>query len=126
MGFELNKEKAADVLIWWVEGSDGSIDFREEEKVKEVLHDMNYSMKTYYEETLMYLSGLSTENLKQLVDDAIQYAGKNYSEHQKQKAVALLYAIAESNGSISEGQQEKIDRIKREFGTPDPEVWEEE
>ena len=42
--FELNKEKALDVLIWWVEGSDGSIDFQEEQKVKEVLNDINYSM----------------------------------------------------------------------------------
>jgi|GEM_PF-456857 hypothetical protein len=126
MAFEFNNEKALDVMIWWVEGSDGSIDFREEEKVEEVLSDMNYSMTTYYEETLMHIGGLSTDNLKELVDDSIRYGSRNYSKHEKEKTVALLYAIAESNGSISEGQQEKIDRIKREFGVGDLEAWEEE
>jgi hypothetical protein len=126
MAFELNKEKALDVMIWWVEGSDGSIDFHEEEAVERVLKDMNYSPETYYEETMMHIGGLSTDNLKKLVDEAISYGSEYYSEHDKQRAVALLHAVGESNGSISEGQQEKIDRIKREFGVGDLEAWEEE
>ncbi len=126
MAFELNGEKALDVLIWWVEGSDGSIDFYEEEAVEQILKDMNYSPKTYYEETMMYIGGLGTDKLKALVDDAIHYGSKHYSTHEKQKAVALLHAVAASNGSITEGEQEKIDRIKREFGVGDLETWEEE
>lgn len=126
MALELNGEKALDVMIWWVEGSDGSIDFYEEEAVENALEDMNYSPKTYYEETMMHIGGLGTDNLKKLVDDAIQYGSEHYSKHDKQKAVALLHAVAESNGKITEGQQEKIDRIKREFGVGDLEIWEKE
>src|SRR5680860_877358 len=104
MAFELDKEKALDVLIWWVEGSNGSIDYREKEAVEKVLEDMNYSMKTYYEDTLMHIGGISTDHLKELVEKAIRYANEHYSKHQKEKTVALLHAIAESNGKVTKGQ----------------------
>ena len=126
MAFELDNERALDVIIWWVGGSDGSIDYQEKEKVKEVLKDMQYSMQTYHQETIMHIGGLSTEKIDDLVDDAIAHASANFSEHEKKKVVALLYAVAESDGNISEGEQEKIDRIKREFGVDDLEIWEEE
>lgn len=116
MSFELNNEKATDVLIWWVEGSDGSIDYREEEAVKKALEDISYSLETFYEETLMHLGGLSTENLKELVERAIEWGRKNFDNHRKQRTIALLYVIAESNGEITEGQQEKIDKIQKAFG----------
>lgn len=126
MSFELNDEKALDVLIWWVEGSDGSIDFYEEEAVEKILKDMNYSPETYYEDTMMHISGLSTEKIDELVDDSIQHGRANYSKHEKEKVVALLYAVAESNGDITDGQQEKIDRIKQAFNIGDLDSWEEE
>lgn len=126
MAFELNKEKALDVLIWWIEGSDGSIDYREEETVKKALSDMNYSMETYYEDTLMHIGGLSNENLKKLVDRSIKYGKNNYSEHEKQKTIALLHAVAESNGHITDGQQEKIERLKKAFGVSGMKMFEEE
>jgi len=59
MSFELNNEKATDVLIWWVEGADGSIDYREEKAVGDVLEDVSYSLETFYQETMIYLGGLS-------------------------------------------------------------------
>lgn len=119
MPFELNNEKATDVLIWWVEGSDGSIDYREEEAVKQVLSDVSYSLETFYEETLMYLGGLSTENLNELVDKSIAWGKENFDKHRKQRTVALLYLVAEANGNLTSGQQEKIDRIKKAFGVED-------
>lgn len=116
MPFELNDEKATDVLIWWVEGADGSIDYREEEAVKNVLEDVNYSLETFYQETMLHLSGLSTENLKELVQKAINWGKENFDDHRKQRTVALLYVIAECNGKITDEQQEKIDSIKDAFG----------
>lgn len=116
MPFELNDEKATDVLIWWVEGADGSIDYREEEAVKNVLEDVNYSLETFYQETMLHLSGLSTENLKELVQKAINWGKENFDDHRKQRTVALLYVIAECNGKITDEQQEKIDSIKDTFG----------
>lgn len=126
MAFKLNEEKALDVLIWWVEGSDGSIDFYEEDAVEKVLKDMNYSPETYYEETRIHIAGLGTENIKKLVNESILYGSTHFSDHRKQQAIALLYAVAESNGDISEGQQEKIDKLKRAFGTGDPKAFEQE
>lgn len=121
MSFDLNNEKATDVLIWWVEGADGSIDYREEETVKKVLEDINYSLETFYQETLMHLGGLSNENLTDLVENAVQWGSEHFDEHRKQRTLALLYVIAECNGTITDEQQEKIDRVKEAFGVEEPE-----
>lgn len=115
MSFDFNNEKALDVLIWWVEGSDGSIEYEEDKKVKEVLSDMNYSKDIYYQDTLMYIGSLPTEKLSDLVDQAIVYGKEHFSAHDKKKVVALLYAIAQSSGKVKEGEQEKVDRVKHEF-----------
>lgn len=119
MPFKLNNEKATDVLIWWIEGSDGSIDYREEEAVKKVLKDVSYSLETFYQETLMHIGGLGTEQLKELVEKAINWGSEHFDDHRKQRTIALLYVIAESDGKITKGQQEKIDRIKNAFGVGD-------
>lgn len=119
MAFELTDEKATDVLIWWVEGADGSIDYREEKTVEKVLEDINYSLETFYEETMMYLGGLSTENLEKLVDRAIEWGSKNFDEYRKKRTVALLYAIAECNERVTDSESEKIDKIKEAFGIED-------
>jgi len=121
MSFELNNEKATDVLIWWVEGADGSIDYREEKAVGDVLEDVSYSLETFYQETMMYLGGLSNENLKKLVENAIEWGSQHFDEHRKKQTIALLYVIAECNGKITDEQQEKIDRIKESFGVEEPE-----
>lgn len=119
MSFELTDERATDVLIWWVAGADGSIDYREEKTVNKVLEDINYSLATYYEETMMHLGSLSTENLNKLVDRAIEWGRDNFDEYRKKRTVALLHVIAECNGEIKDREQKKIDRIKKAFGLKD-------
>lgn len=119
MSFELNDEKATDVLIWWVESADGSIDYREKEAVKKVLDGISYSLDTFYQETMMHIGALSNENIKKLIDDAIAWGKKHFDKHRKQVTLALLEVIAESDGKITDDQQEKIDRIRDEFGIED-------
>jgi len=116
MPFELNDEKATDVLIWWVEGADGSIDYREEQAVKRVLKDMNYSLKTFYQETLMHIGALSNEHMGELIDEAIQWGSEHFDDHRKKLTVALLETIASANGDITDSQREKLDRIEESFG----------
>lgn len=116
MPLELNDEKATDVLIWWVEGADGSIDYQEEQAVKRALSDMNYSLETYYQETLMHIGELSTEHMKDLVDKAIEWGAEHFDEHRKKLTMALLETIASANGDITSGQREKLDRIEEAFG----------
>lgn len=118
MAFELNKEKALDVLIWWVESTDGSIDYTEKQTVKEVLDEMNYSLETFYQETVLHIGALGTEELNVLIGKAIEWASKNYSIHEKKKALALLQVIADSDsdGEMSDEQREKLNKIRRAFG----------
>lgn len=116
MTFELNDEKATDVLIWWVEGADGTIDYREEQAVKRVLEDMNYSLETFYQEAVMHIGALSTENLKELIERAIEWGKTHFDDHRKELTLALLETIAASNGEITDSQREKLDRIEEEFG----------
>jgi hypothetical protein len=116
MSFELNNEKAMDVMIWWIESADGSIDYRENEAVKRVLADMNYNLDTFYEETLMHISGLSNENMQKLIENSIQWGSTHYDEHQKKHALALLGTIAASDGEVTNDQQDKLARIKKAFG----------
>lgn len=116
MAFQLTDEKAIDVLIWWVEGSDGSIDYFEEKAVKEVLKDIDYSPETYYQETLQHIGALGTDDLKDLVDKAIEWGSQNFDRHKKQVTLALLGVVAESNGAITDDQQEKLETIQQRFG----------
>ena len=115
MPLKLDNEKATDVLIWWVEGADGSIDYDEERAVKRALKDLNYSLETYYGETLLHIGALGTEKLKELVDKAIQWGAEHFDTHRKKRTVALLETIATANGAMSDEQREKIDAIKRAF-----------
>lgn len=118
MAFELNKEKTLDVLIWWIESTDGSIDYSEEQAVKEVLDQMNYSMETYHKETVLEIGAMGTEEIKELIDRAIEWGSKNYDEHRKKKAVALLKVIADhdGDGEMSDEQREKLNKVKQAFG----------
>lgn len=115
MPFELNDEKATDVLIWWVEGADGTIDYREEQAVKRVLEDMNYSLETFYQETVMHIGALSNENMKELIEKAIDWGKTHFDEHRKKLTLALLETIASANGDITDSQREKLDRIEDVF-----------
>ena len=121
MSFELNNEKATDVLIWWVQGADGSIVYREEKAVKDALKDVSYSLETFYQETMIYLGGLSNQYLRELVENAIEWGSQHFDEHRQQRTIALLYVIAECNRKITDEEQEKIDRIKESFGVEEPE-----
>lgn len=116
MSFELTDEKATDVLIWWIEGTDGSIDYREDEAVRRVLTDMNYSLETFYEDTMLHISGLSNEHMKELIDQSIEWGNRHFNESRKKLTLVLLGTIASSNGDITADQQEKLDLIKKEFG----------
>lgn len=119
MSFELDNEKAIDVLIWWVEGSDGSIDYAEEQAVKDILEDIDYSLETFYQETIQHIGALGNEELKELVEKAIGWGAENFDHHRKQVTLALLQVIAESDGKVTSGQQEKLDKIQERFGIED-------
>jgi hypothetical protein len=114
--FEFGPESVIDVLIYWVAGADGHIEYEENKSVKEALDTLSYSQEDYFHNTLTHINGLSTESIDKLIEDAVAWAGKNFDHHKKQSAIALLEFVAESDDKISPAEQEKIDRLRKEFG----------
>jgi uncharacterized tellurite resistance protein B-like protein len=114
--FEFGPESVVDVLIYWVAGADGHIEYEENKSVKEALDTLSYNQEDYFHDTLTYINGLSTESIDQLIEDAVSWAVKNFDHHKKESAVALLEFVAEADNKISVPEQEKIDRLRKEFG----------
>ncbi|HEX6983018.1 MAG TPA: hypothetical protein VF181_09675 [Balneolaceae bacterium] len=118
MAFELNKERTIGVLIWWIESTDGSIDYGEERAVQEVLDELDYSIKDYHQETVLHIGALGTDELEDLIQNAIEWGSNNFDEHTKKVTLALLRVIADhdGDGEMSDDQHSKLNKIKRAFG----------
>lgn len=114
MSLDLNNEKATGIIIWWIEGSDGAIAPEEEEAIEEKFDEMNYSVEEYRSETKMFISGLSTDRMEEVVDETIQWAAENFSEQRKQQTLELLKTISECDGKKG-NEQVKIYRIQEAF-----------
>ena len=113
--FSLTDETAIDVLIFWIESSDGAISYQEDQAVKRVLENMEYSMSTF-RETMSHIGALSTEGLEEVEEDAINYVKKNFSDEGKKLSYSLLEAIAGSDGKIQSDAQKKLTHLKKELG----------
>lgn len=114
--FELNDEKAIDLLIFWVGGADGDIDYEENQAIYDIIDDMEYSPESYFQDTMLHISGLSTENVHSLINDAIAWCNKNFSDTKKRTLLTLLKQLASSDSKTSDAEQEKIDELKSRFG----------
>lgn len=112
--YALTDETAIDVLIFWIESTDGSISYREQVAVKRVLENMNYDMSTYHQ-TMSHIGAMSTENVKKVVEEAISYVKSNFSDDGKRLVFSLLDTIATCENKIEASQTEKINRLKDEF-----------
>lgn len=115
MSYSLTDETSIDTLIFWIESSDGAISYEEQKAVKRILEHMNYDMSTY-QKTLSHIGAMSTESLSEMVEEAITHIKSNFSDDGKKLTYQLLENIAAVGGSISDEAQEKLSRIKKEFG----------
>lgn len=111
--FELNDETVINLLIFWVEGADGLINYDESKEINHILEDLNYS-PVNYQHTLNYLNGLSTAHIDALVEKAILYA-KKYEEDKKRYIIALLQGIGEVDGEMSKLERKKLDELREAF-----------
>ena len=111
----LTDEIAIDVLIFWVQSTDGSISFAEEDAVKRVLNNMDYDLTTY-RKTLSQIAAMSTIHIEQMVEEAITYVRSNLSDDGKKLTFHLLDTIARCEGLISPEQEERVNRLKKELG----------
>ncbi len=115
MSYSLTDETSIDTLIFWIESSDGSISYKEQQAVKRVLEHMNYDMSTY-QKTLSHIGAMSTDHVTEMVEDAISHIKSNFSDDGKKLTYQLLENIAACDGSITSKEQEKLTKIKEEFG----------
>lgn len=53
--YALTDETSIDTLIFWIESSDGSISYKEQEAVKRILSNMKYDMETFQKPCLRFL-----------------------------------------------------------------------
>ncbi len=113
--FALTDETAIDTLIFWIESSDGSISYAEKEAVKRILANMKYDMETY-NKTINQIASMSTENVKQMANEAVDYINHNFSDDGKKLTYNLLETIAACDGNISSAEKEKLEAIKSELG----------
>lgn len=111
--FELNDESAIDLLIFWVEGADGLINYDENREINHILEDLNYSPKNF-QHTLNHLNGLTTKHIDELIEKAVIYS-KKYSEDKKRYIIALLQSIAEVDGEMSKPEREKLEQLRHAY-----------
>ncbi len=113
--YALTDETAIDVLIFWIESTDGSISFAEQDAVKRVLSNMNYTLDTYHK-TLSQIGAMSTDHVQEMVEEAIVYIRSNFSDDGKKLTYSLLDAIANCEKKLSSAQLAKFERLRNELG----------
>lgn len=113
--YTLTDETAVDVLIFWIESTDGSISFSERETVIRVLENMKYDLSTY-QSTLSHIGAMSTSHVSEIIEEAIRYVRSNFSDEGKVLTYNLLDAIAHCEGKVSSGNTTKLSRLKKELG----------
>lgn len=114
MSLELNDHKAIGILMWWIEGADGSIGRKEEKTIENILSDMDYSMQKYRQKTKMFISGLSSQHMEKAIDQSIQWGAEHFDNQRKQQTIKTLKVVARSNEK-TENEQQNITQIKEEW-----------
>jgi len=112
--YALTDETSIDTLIFWIESSDGSISYEEQEAVKRILSNMEYGMKTFHK-TLAQIAAMGTDEVKEMATEAVGHINRNFSDDGKKLTYSLLEAIAASDGNISNAERSKLDVIKSEL-----------
>lgn len=112
--YALTDETSIDTLIFWIESSDGSISYDEQEAVKRILSNMEYDMSTYHK-TLSQIAAMGTDEVKDMANEAVEHINRNFSDDGKKLTYNLLEAIAASDGDISNAERTKLDSIKSEL-----------
>lgn len=113
--FVFTDETSIDTLIFWIESSDGSISYAEQEAVKRVLKNMQYDMSTYHK-TLSQIAAMDTDDVKPMAQEAVDYIKRNFSDDGKKLTYNLLESIATSDGPLNDVEQEKLASIKSDLG----------
>jgi len=111
--FELTDERAIDLLLFKIVGSNGDISYDETEEINNILEQFHYDPHNF-QHTLNYLNGLTTEQIKEEVARGIDYiAGKPASD--KKSIITLLNHLARKNTAFHSSHKEILEEIKKKI-----------
>lgn len=112
--YTLTVEHIIDLLIFWIAGSNGQIDYEENKEINEILADLSYDPKSF-QDTINYLNGLRTTEIDRLIDQAIEKAD-SFKKERKRYMVIVLRNVAQSDGHIAKSEQKKLDILREKWG----------
>ncbi len=113
MRFDLNNEKATLLLMWWLGSTNGSVDYKEDDAINEMLNGLSFNPYDYYSETKMYLTGLSTLKRKELIEKSIQQVQMQLPVSEKEKVLKMMRRIVESQHIPTKNDELKLSRIEK-------------
>lgn len=110
---ELTDERAIDLLLFKIVGSNGDITYDETEEINSILGQFNYDPHNF-QHTLNYLNGLTTSQIKEQINLAYDYIAQK-SDPDKQRIVMLLDHLARKNTSFLSSHKEILDYVKKKI-----------
>lgn len=116
MSYPLTDETATYALIFFIVGADGSTSFQEQKAAQQALDSLGFDTKKNLQTAHSHFSAMSTQHLKELIEGAISYAKRNFSDDKKRFTYQVLKTISMSSGGINKLEQKNLDRLKSEFG----------
>lgn len=112
--YTLTVEHVIDLLIFWVAGSNGQIEYDENKEISKILEDLSYE-PIGFQETINYLNGLKTSEIDALIGKAAEKAN-TFKKERKRYLIILLRNVAQSDGHITKSEQQKLDQLKEKWG----------
>ncbi|HKI46559.1 MAG TPA: hypothetical protein VKA08_14615 [Balneolales bacterium] len=107
---ELTDERAIDLLLFKIVGSNGDINYDETEEINSILEQFSYDPHNF-QHTLNYLNGLTTKQIKDAVERGIDYIAKKPGA-EKKRILTLLDHLARKNTTFMKSHKDILNEIR--------------
>lgn len=110
---KLTDERAIDLLLFKIVGSNGDISYDETEEINGILEQFSYDPHNF-QRTLNYLNGLTTQQIDESISEAIDYIAKK-PVSEKKRILTLLDHLARKNTSFLKDHKDILSDIKQKI-----------
>lgn len=110
---ELTDERAIDLLLFKVVGSNGDISYDETEEINSILEQFSYDPHNF-QHTLNYLNGLTTKQIDESIAQAINYISQKQT-NEKKRILTLLNHLARKNTSFLKDHEKILNDIENKI-----------